>query len=302
MRSAFKVKVFNSRNQFKDYFKWFLFYFLVSILLGTIFNLQVVIDRLKTTELKEKEFIYLPYNKNFGNFTLGFNEILSDILYIKAINYFGKHYLSDKDYPYLYKMLDAATDLSPNFKDPYEFGAVILTFEADEVKKSVALLDKAILNNPDYWRFPFYLSFNYFFYLDDFEKAALYMKKASFLDGAPPYLSKLTARLYTHSGRPELALDFLSRMRENIKDENARCRIELKIKEVLIEKDIQDLEKALRLYKKRYSKMPSKLEELENEGLINKVPIEPFEGHYYINDAGEILSSTHPERLRLHLN
>ncbi|MCK5306965.1 MAG: hypothetical protein KAJ66_07535, partial [Candidatus Omnitrophica bacterium] len=193
------------------------------------------IDRIKENRPSKLELLYLPYHKNVNKFSLGFSEIIGDILYIKAINYFGEHYLSDRSYPYLYQLLDAATDLSPHFKEVYEFGAIILTFEVDDPDLSSRLLRKAIKSNPNYWRFPFYLSFNNFFYLKNFGEAAHYMKEAASLPGSPAYLTGLTARLYSKAGEPETALTFLYQIYEDSNDERVSEKIKLRIKEVMAE-------------------------------------------------------------------
>ena len=221
------------KGRFKFSLKWPFFYLCLISLFLCVRGLQNTIDRIKENRPSEPKLLYLPYHKNVNKFSLGFSEIIGDILYIKAINYFGEHYLSDKSYPYLYQLLDAATDLSPRFKDVYEFGAIILAFEVDNPELSSQLLKKAIKNNPDYWRFPFYLSFNNFFYLKNFKEAAYYMKEAATLPGSPAYLTGLTARLYSEAGEPETALTFLYQIYENSNDERVREKIKLRIKELM---------------------------------------------------------------------
>ncbi|MCK4518512.1 MAG: hypothetical protein KAU12_00185 [Candidatus Omnitrophica bacterium] len=223
------------RGRFKFGLKRPFFYVYLLVLFLCVYGFQSTIDKIKESKPSKSELLYLPYHKNINRFSLGFNEIIGDILYIKAINYFGEHYLSDRSYPYLYQLLDAATDLSPRFKDVYEFGAIILTFEVDNPDLSSRLLEKAIKNNPDYWRFPFYLSFNNFFYLNNFETAAHYMKEAAILPGSPAYLTGLTARLYSKAGEPETALTFLYQIYEDSDDERVREKIKLRIKEVMAE-------------------------------------------------------------------
>lgn len=299
MKRESEAHVANKGSHLKVILKWLLFCLVLVALEGSVYTSQVKIDKIKIASPKKAEFLYLPYHKKMKMFTLGFNEIVGDILYIRAINYFGKHYLSDKNYPYLYQILDATTDLSPHFKIPYEFGAVILAIEANEVEKSNILLEKAIVHNPDHWRFPFYLSFNHFFYLNNFEKAAYHMQAASNLPNSPAYLTKLTARLYAHSGKPELALNFLYQIYENTKDKRLKDEINIRIKEVVIERDIRYLETALGKYQTLYADLPKNLQELEERGVIDKIPTEPFGGDYYINSEGDVLSSMRPERLRL---
>ena len=224
--------VANEKSHLLKLWRWLFFCSLLALLISTSYLSQQRIDSIKSKIEPTQELLYVPYSKNFSYFTLGYGNIISDLLYIRAVGYFGHHYLTDKNYPYLYNLIEASTDMDPYFKDAYEFGAIVLSLEAGQAQNSIFLLRKAISYNPDYWRYPFYMSFNYFFFLQDYQKAAFYMREAAELEGGPDYLKPLAARLYVQAGRPEVGLRFLEQMYRQVDDERLKKEIFEKIEEI----------------------------------------------------------------------
>jgi tetratricopeptide (TPR) repeat protein len=279
--------------------KFFLSALLIVALVSLLYFLIEQIEDFKTRFEQKEILLYLPSGKFIKAASLGFDELVADFLFIKSVLYFGSHYLSDKEYTWLYHLLDISTTLSPHFKEPYEFGAVVLSFEVRQVDKSNLLLKKAIKNNPDYWRFPFYLGFNYFYFKQDFYQAAKYMEKASLLPGRPKYLPKLTSRLYAEAGQPRFAIEFLEKVLQNTQDQYIREEIQRRIKRLKIECDLNMLETAIRKYKEKFNRPPQDLGDLVSRGLIDKIPEEPFGGEYFLKDS-TVFSSSFPQRLKVY--
>lgn len=197
-----------------------------------IYSIQVFIDQSYQWE-REERLLYLPSGKFLKPACLGFESLVADLLWIKAIGYFGGHYLTDHSYKWLYHILDLVTTLDPLFRYPYEFGGIILALEGGNPEQSTLLLEKGIKHHPEYWRLYFYLGFNHFYYHRDFQNASLYIKKAAQLPGHPPYLPKLAASLLTTSGQKNTALSFLRQLYDNTEDEWLKQQIKGKIEDIL---------------------------------------------------------------------
>src|SRR5690606_690589 len=60
----------------------------------------------------------------------GFNELVADAVWLRALQYYGEHRASDRRYPYLETLFQTLTDLDPRFVNAYIFGA--LTLAEDE--------------------------------------------------------------------------------------------------------------------------------------------------------------------------
>ena len=69
--------------------------------------------------------LYIPTGKVLPYITLGYDQLLANVFWLKAGLYFGEKYLTDKNYTYLFHLLDFVTDLDPRFLVPYIFGGVV---------------------------------------------------------------------------------------------------------------------------------------------------------------------------------
>lgn len=177
-----------------------------------------------------EKLLYVPTGAYLEVLSLGFRPLLADLMWMKAIGYFGTHSLTDRSYPWLYHILDQVTALDPAFRYPYYFGGIVLTVEAEAAESSIRLLRKGMRQYPGDWRFPFYTGFAYFYHLHDAERAAVFMNLAATLPGAPEYLPRLAASLMARAGRLEAAVRFLETVAEGTRDEWVRRRIEDKIR------------------------------------------------------------------------
>ncbi len=84
--------------------------------------------------------------------------------------------MTNKNFDLLEPLLRITVTLDPNFKIAYTYGATFLSEPfprgAGMPSKGVALIDEGIRQHPDHWRFYLDKGFLYFWYLQDYEKAA----------------------------------------------------------------------------------------------------------------------------------
>jgi len=222
--------------------------FLMVLTAAAAFSIYQVQRRIETISPSNspETLLYLPSGKYLKPLVLGFDQAAADLLWLKVIGYFGDHYLTDKNYQWLYHILDLTTTLDPYFRLPYEFGGIILSLEKGDIDQSNALLRKGIKYHPTYWRLPFYLGFNYFFYLKDPATAAGYISRAASLPDHPPYLPKLAASLYASAGDKEMAVEFLLQAYLTSEDPRLKENILQKISDLQQGKLPKSLEKILR--------------------------------------------------------
>ncbi len=101
------------------------------------------------------------------------------------------------------------------------------------------------------------------------------------------------------AGSPETALVFLEARLRETSDPEMREVLAKRMKEVIIERDIQTLEGAVAAYQVQHSILPRTLTDLVAAGALPMLPLEPFGGSYLLDlKTGFVSSSTHPERLR----
>jgi len=282
-------------------FKYYLPPLLMLPLVLSIYFTQVHLERYKGIEQKIEEFMLLPKGEYLKPLVLGYEQLVGDIIWLRTIQVLGDKIVTPRGYDWAYHALDVVTTLDPKFAYAYQLGGVNLSVLGSRPDLSNLLLEKGMRENPDVWQIPFYLGYNYFFYLNDFKTAAEYMARASELPGHPEYLPRLAARLYVQAGNPEVALDFLSRIYKETEDENVRKKLEKRIKEVIVERDARLLEDAIRRYREVYNTDPQDLRDLVAKGIVKEIPEEPFGGYYYLNKVDmRVYSSVLRERMRIY--
>jgi tetratricopeptide (TPR) repeat protein len=189
---------------------------------------------------EQESLLYLPSGKYLKPLALGYDQMLADLLWIKTIDYFGDHFMTDKAYPWLNHILNLIIDLDPLFDFPYFFGGIVLSLEASQVDNANQILERGIEAYPEKWQFPFYIGFNYYYHQKDAEKAAPYIEKASSLPGAPDYLTPLAGGLYAKTNKNETALQFYREAYRNATDALVKEHIQKKINRILSGTDNYD--------------------------------------------------------------
>jgi len=275
---------------------------LLLALCGTIFSLQLVIDADKGEGAAVESFMYLPDPEHLKVASLGYEELVADLLWLKAVQNMGQRQISGLGYDWIYKALDTVTTLDPLYIAPYETGGLILTIVADKVDLSNKLLEKGVENNPDVWQLPFYLGFNYFYYLRDFPTAARYLDQAAKIDGSPGYLPMLVSRMYIQSENAAASLCFLQAMYDRTEDERVRASLLGRMDEVKTYMVVGALQKVVDEYEKRMHRRPMDIEELVRTGIIDRAPEEPNGGYFFIDKDGKVQSSKLKSHLGVYMN
>ncbi len=202
------------------------------VIVYSLFMLQVRINDERQSWDQEEELMYLPSGKVLKIVSLGFDEVVADILFIRMIDYFGKHSASDRTYVWLYHMADLVTDLDPKFRFPYIFASLMLNLEANQFDNARKIIIKGMNEFPDDWYFPFTLGINYFFHDGDFMRAADSLEDASKLPGAPKYLIGFAKKLREKGATKEAALVFLRHLYEVFGDKSIRAILKERITEI----------------------------------------------------------------------
>lgn len=274
----------------------------LSLLLALVVHIQIDLDqRLDQRTAQLEKLRLLPRGELLRPALLGFHHLGADLLWLRIVQMFGERVVTDRDYEWLYHALEVVTTLDPQYAYVYDAGGTILAEFANRVDLSNRLLEKGVQANPASWRVPFVLGFNYFFHLQNYLKAGEYMGMAAKIPGRPYYVDTLAARLFVEGGSPSMALQYLEAMLKQTSDPQLKEIYSSKYKEVLIDRDIRLLEAAIDHYRKTHGKLIQKISDLVEVGLLSAIPEEPFGGEYQWNAiTGEVVSSTHPERLRLH--
>lgn len=194
-----------------------------------------------------EDFVPAPHLVDLGS--MGFDALLADYYWLQAIQVAGSHDTIGEDAAgHLGKLIDVVTTVNPHVGHPYRFAAVWMTHSYEQVQDANRLLERAIEYHAEDWRNYFYLGFNQFYYLGDFEGAAATLELAAGLPGSPIYLSRLVARLKSERGDIELAEVFLRELLESTIDEGEIAKLESGLDEIEIEQKARHLDRARSAY------------------------------------------------------
>ncbi|MEO6543583.1 MAG: hypothetical protein ABIP05_06000 [Nitrospiraceae bacterium] len=276
------------------------FWIIGTVLAVALGLLQIPLTAWSNSQAKIQQLTYLPSGEYLRMASLGYRELAADLLWLQAIQVMGERKLSAEAGQWLYQALDRITTLDPKFVRAYEAGSHALCILVVLPEESNRLLEKGMRHNPQEWNLPFLLGINYYFELGDDEKAATAMARAASLPGAPESLARLAAKLFVSANSPEQAVELLAKVYQETSDENVRKMLEIRLKESVVERDLQILEQAISRYQADYSRRPERLENLVGPGLLQELPREPFGGRYlYESSTGTVRSSEVAERMRI---
>lgn len=159
-------------------------------------------------------------------------DFLADMLWLRTCYYFGARALTTREYPFLFHLLDLATDLAPRWEGPFLFGAVILPTEAEAVEDGMYFIEKGLVFHPENWELWFFKGFFLWKALNDPEGASEALLEAAKRPGAPRYLGALAATILTRAGQRELAARFIQEAIRNLDDEKQKEALIQKMKEL----------------------------------------------------------------------
>ena len=183
----------------KIFFKWGIIPLCFIVLVLLLKPISLSIDDIRRIQGLERAVVATP---NFG-----FDTILADILWVKAIQYLGGiPKITEVEGAVIYKMFDRITDLDPQFTEAYKLGG--LTLSVEESEKAISLLEKGIINNKNIeWTVPYYASISAFFHLKDYKEAMRFLEIAVKAPDHPPHIDRLLATANNLAGYKELSLD-----------------------------------------------------------------------------------------------
>jgi tetratricopeptide (TPR) repeat protein len=219
-------------------------------------------------------------------------QFLSQVISLQCVFYFGSLVERREQMPNwrkLYRALYTATRLDPYNMDSYYFAQAVLAWEAKMIPQVIELLEYGFQHRTWDFRLPYFISFNYAFFLKDYERAGEYLAKAAELKPDVEWYATLAARYFYEGGRTALALAYLKDMIPEARNEAIRKRM---ITRAAAFEKILQIEKAVLAYTNRFQTKPKKLEDLVKTGIFTKIPEDPYGGSFYLDDEGRVRATS----------
>jgi tetratricopeptide (TPR) repeat protein len=219
-------------------------------------------------------------------------QFISQLISLQCLFYFGT--LVDvrrqmPDWSSLQRALYTATQLDPYNMDAYYFAQAILPWDAGKPRQAIDLLEYGFAHRKWDWYLPFFLSFDYAFFMKDYPKAAEYLEKAAKLNQRAAWFSTLAARYYYEGGKTALALAYLKELIPTARNE--AIKKQLIIRAQALEKILQ-LEEAITDFRSRFHRAPENLQELIGVGILHHIPEDPYGGTFYLDKQGKVRTTS----------
>jgi len=230
--------------------------------------------------------------------SLGYDAMAADFLFIKAAYYFGGHYLTDRTYPLLGRMIEVIARLNPSLKIAILFGdAAISSMGTPEaIEEANHLLDIGHELFPDDYNFVFRKGMNYYMYLNDMEKAYPYLYRGARMKGAPEKFYWLVTKAMTRGGGYRLAYEYTESQLKETKDQNMKELLTVRLR---FYRDLITLDDAARRFVAEQGRAPDReLRDLVKKGYVREIPQEPYGGAYYYDEEKGMVQTTSEMFLR----
>jgi hypothetical protein len=203
---------------------------LVLIIIQTSKHIQITSKNLSSTLPVSEN--YLPKKEYVELTSIGYKSALSHVLWFKTINYFGKELKTTKNYSYLDHYLNLVISLNPNLKQIYDFGALMLSWEAEEPIKAILILDKAIVQFPNDWYYYYLRGFINWYFLSNLEEAKKDYYLASQIPNAPIRIKSLSNIDFNKASKNNYAAKMLESLIQNSSDIEIKKMYEDKLKKL----------------------------------------------------------------------
>lgn len=233
------------------------------------------ISRARLENLEKPEIpaslLYLPKGPYLRALAVGHEETLASLLYIWSIQFYSS-YEKKARFDYLTQVFEGAiTELDPRFAEAYLVGAMIMSIEARQPEKAVALLDKALEHMPDNWRIAYWAGWECY-HMQDYLQARRYWSQAAEMPGAPPYMIRLAARMLEKAGDPKAAVREYRRLLEQAPNAETERIVRRWLDRALTDLALSRTREAIAAFRERHDRCPRDLEELVARTALSDIP------------------------------
>ncbi len=266
---------------------------LIACLAGAVVTLRGL-DRMRAGATLE-EVLYIPSPAILKRLSLGYDGLMADIYWTRAVQYFGgKHYGRTRAtrYHLLPELLDITTTLDPHLIVAYQFGSVFLAEKPPEgagmPQKAVELVERGIQANPNDWKLYYHLGFLEYINLNDPLAAAQAFERGSKVPGAHPWLKVLAATMAQRGGDLQTARFLWSKVYETTDDKLIRANAIKHLQALEVDETVPKLEAMVRAYREQYGRVPESFMPLISLGSLRGIPVDPLGYPYKLLPDGHV--------------
>lgn len=213
---------------------------------------------------KDEDLLYLPPPQHLRVMSLGYDEALADLVWIRAVIFAGD-VQGGKNWAWIMKYLEAIFELSPQFRKPYAWGGVAFVYTGAEidrpmVDRAIRLYRRGLQHHPEDHEMLFALGMlltrdvqTLSGYGEEeraaakVEGAGLIRKAAAF--GAPPLVRQYAATLVDDFASEQLAIQFLETQLLQAEEGDFRRMLQRKLQKLTGDQQVEAIEELKREFR-----------------------------------------------------
>ncbi|HTW91516.1 MAG TPA: hypothetical protein VMH22_07370 [bacterium] len=241
------------------------------------------------------EMTYFPSGRFVREAPIEYQSLAADLVWLRAIQYYGFHLTSDRRYEWLGHLFGILTSLDDRFIGAYHFGAITLAWDAGKPHEALDFLNSGMKANPLSWQIAFDAGFICNTLLHDYDRASTYFEVASKMPNAWFILARWAAIAKAKAGDFATARDMWLDILKGTENKALKALVVRQLKNLNLAEATDRLQKAVQRFQEDRHRLPTDLRELTAAGYIERIPEEPFGGQFYLKD-GKILTTTPPNQ------
>jgi hypothetical protein len=265
---------------------------LVACLAASVLSLRQIDQVRSTATLEEVLFVSSP--KMLKRMSLGYDGLLADIYWTRAVQYFGGHHADRaRHFDLLAPLLEITTNLDPHLVVAYQFGANFLAPKppngAGMPHAAEQLIQYGIRNNPDDWKLYYELGFVYYMDMKDYGRAADAFLRGSQVPNAHPFMKVIAAQMAQHAGDTEMARALWMTTYQTTQDKQIRGNAIAHLRALQVTEEVDALQEVVAQYGRRTGVLPRSMHDLVTAGLLRAIPSDPTGRPYILGHDGRVL-------------
>jgi len=230
--------------------------------------------------------------------SIQFKELSADMLFLNALTWLGgakpqqatRRYLPEQ-YEWLHNTLKNSVTLDPYFMDPYYLMNSALVWDRYKIEEVLPVMANGADIRTWDQLLPFFVGFNYYYFLSNGEQSIYYLNVASKRSGGNPFYDTLAARIAYKVNKTELGIAYLEQQIHQAELEGRLYSVEPLKSRLEVLKGIRKIELAVESYQNLFSRVPQDINELVKLRMLDSVPQDDLGGHYYLDDQGRVKST-----------
>ncbi len=165
-----------------------------------------------------EELLFFPSGTLLKPACLGFDTMVADLCWVRALQYYGLHRLTDHRYDGSQHLFTTITELDPQYQSAYLLGAVVLAQDVGDTPAAMQLLARGMRARPGDWQLPFEAGFVWYVVEGQPDRAEPWFRRAAALSPNPDLARRFAAWCAMRAGRHEDAQAMWTMLAEQTTD------------------------------------------------------------------------------------